>query len=153
MSPIHISYLLHEVPSKFFFFSFLFAMSQFDWPITQKMKLLGLPIIEGSILKHRVLSLWPTYIGEMRVTFAKEYGINVRCYWELFGEHVKNLGTLSFEPPPTPTCMESEQSTVHYPHQSQLETSPAPLTHKKKREGSPVTPRHNFSLVACKSYS
>jgi len=35
-----------------------------------------------------------TYIGERRTTFAKAYGIKVRCYWELFGEHVGNLGTL-----------------------------------------------------------
>jgi hypothetical protein len=28
--------------------------------------------------------LWPTYIGERRITFVKENGIKVRCYWELF---------------------------------------------------------------------
>jgi hypothetical protein len=38
----------------------------------------------------------------MRTTFAKAYGINVRCYWELFEEHVRNLGTLSFDPCLTP---------------------------------------------------
>jgi len=42
--------------------------------------------IEGSILKFRVPSLWPTYIDERRSTFAKACGIKVRCYWELFGE-------------------------------------------------------------------
>jgi hypothetical protein len=51
------------------------------------------------------ISLWPTYIyrGERRTTFAKAYrikakayGIKVRWYWELFEEHVRNLGILHF---------------------------------------------------------
>jgi len=50
--------------------------------------------IEGSVLKFRILPLWPTYIGERRATFAKEYAINLRCYWELFEEQVRNLRTL-----------------------------------------------------------
>jgi hypothetical protein len=47
------------------------------------------------------------YIGERRTTFAKTYGIKVRCYLELFGKHVWNLGTLCFDNPPShpPTCM------------------------------------------------
>jgi len=36
---------------------------------------------------------------ERRTTFAKAYGIEVRCYWELFEEHVRNLRTLWFESP------------------------------------------------------
>jgi hypothetical protein len=76
-------------------------MSQLDWPITyKKKKLWRLPKIEGSILKYRVPPLWPTYIGERRTTFVKAFGIKVRCYWELFGEHVRNLGTLCFDPAP-----------------------------------------------------
>jgi hypothetical protein len=47
-----------------------------------------LPKIRGSILKYRVPSLWPTYIGERRTTFAKAYGMKVICY----GEHIGNLG-------------------------------------------------------------
>jgi hypothetical protein len=86
---------LDEVPPKLFFFFFL-GMSQFDRPIIpKKMKLWRLPKIEGSILKYRIPPLWPTYIYRWkRTTFAK-----VRCYWELFGEHVRNLGTLSFDTP------------------------------------------------------
>jgi hypothetical protein len=38
-------------------------------------------------------------MGERRTTFAKAYGIEERCYWELFEEHVRNLGTLCFESP------------------------------------------------------
>jgi hypothetical protein len=38
-----------------------------------------------------------TYIGERRTTFAKTYGVKVRCYWELFGEHAKNLGIFYFD--------------------------------------------------------
>jgi hypothetical protein len=66
-------------------------MSQFDWPIIKKKKLGRLPKIEGSILKCRVLPLWPTYIGERRTTFVKKYGIKVRCYGEHVGEHIENL--------------------------------------------------------------
>jgi hypothetical protein len=41
-------------------------------------------------------------IGERRPTFAKAYGMKVRCYWELSEEHVRTLGTLCFDPaPPT----------------------------------------------------
>jgi hypothetical protein len=56
--------------------------------------------VEGSVLKYRVPPLWPTYISERRMTFAKAYQIKVRGYWELFEEHVRNLGTL--EPPHPP---------------------------------------------------
>jgi hypothetical protein len=45
------------------------------------------PNIEGYILKYIVLPLWPIYIGERRITFAKAYGIKVRCY----GEHVGDI--------------------------------------------------------------
>jgi hypothetical protein len=48
----------------------------------------------GSILKYRVLLLWPTYIGERRTTFAKAYGIKVRCYGEHVGEHNGSLRNL-----------------------------------------------------------
>jgi len=111
------------------------------------MKLWRFPKIEGSILKYRAPALWPRYIGEVRTNFAIAYGIKVGCYWELFGKHVKNLGTLCFDPPPRKkkkACMESplsivqvesEQWTVHSPHQTQLENkNPDPLTHKKRRE-------------------
>jgi hypothetical protein len=79
-------------------------MSQFDSPITpKKMKLWRLPKIEVSILKCRAPPLWPTYIGKRRTTFAKAFGIKARCYWELFEEHVRNMGTLYFDQPhPSP---------------------------------------------------
>jgi hypothetical protein len=38
--------------------------------------------------------LWPTYIGERRTTFAKAYGINVRCYQEHVKEHLGILGII-----------------------------------------------------------
>ncbi len=99
--------------------------------------------MQGSILNYRVPSLWPNYIGERRATFAKAYGRKVRCYWELFGEHVRNLGALSFNPLPQKACMdsrlspvqvESEQWTVHSPHQTQLDNkkkTPSPPTKKR----------------------
>jgi hypothetical protein len=68
-------------------------MSQFDWPVTQKKKKIWrLPKIEGSNLKHRNAPLWHNSIGERRTTFAKAYGIKVRCYGGNVGEHIGNLG-------------------------------------------------------------
>jgi len=62
------------------------------------MKLWRLHKVKGYILKYRAPPTWPTYyVGERRTTFAKAYGIKVRCY----GKHVGNtLGTLgtSWEP-------------------------------------------------------
>jgi len=59
------------------------------------MKLWRLLKIEGSVLMYIVPPLGPTYIGERRTTFAKTYGIKVRClYGEHVGEHIGNpLGT------------------------------------------------------------
>jgi hypothetical protein len=51
------------------------------------LKLWRLPKVEGCILKYFIPPLWHAYIGESRTTFAKAYGIKVRCY----GEHVGNL--------------------------------------------------------------
>jgi hypothetical protein len=55
------------------------------------MRLPRLPKIEGSILKYRVPPLWPTYIGERMTTFAKAYGIQVRCYGQHVGEQIGDL--------------------------------------------------------------
>jgi hypothetical protein len=44
-----------------------------------------LPRIDVYILKYGVPPLWPNYIGERRTTFAKVYGIKVRCYGEQLG--------------------------------------------------------------------
>jgi hypothetical protein len=66
-------------------------------------------------LKYRVPPFGQGIWGEVRTNFAKAYGIKVRCYWELFGKHVKNLGTLCFDPPPRgkkKACMESPLSIV-----------------------------------------
>jgi hypothetical protein len=60
------------VPLKF---NFLFALSQFDLPITAPQKK-NAPMeeIQGSVLKYRVPPLRPTYTCERRTTFAKAYG-------------------------------------------------------------------------------
>jgi hypothetical protein len=55
------------------------------------MKLWRLPKIEASTLKYRVPPLWAPYIDERRTTFAKAYGMKVRCYGEHVGEHIENL--------------------------------------------------------------
>jgi hypothetical protein len=70
--------------------------SQFDWPIApKKLNLWRLLKIKGSVLMYKVPPRWPTYIGERRTTFAKAYGINVRClYEEHVEEHIVNLGSI-----------------------------------------------------------
>jgi hypothetical protein len=56
------------------------------------MKLQMLPQIEGSVLKYKVPSLWPSSIaGERQTTFAKAYGIKVRCYGEHVEEHIEDF--------------------------------------------------------------
>jgi hypothetical protein len=69
---------------------FFLATSLFHSPITKKIKLWKLSKIEGPVLKPRFHPLWCTYIGERRTTFAKTYGIRVRCYEENVGN---TLGT------------------------------------------------------------
>ncbi len=72
------------------------ATSQFDRPIApQKMKLWRFFKIEGFVLIYVVLPFWPAYIGERITTFAKAYGIKVRCLnGEDVGEHIVNLGNI-----------------------------------------------------------
>jgi len=46
-------------------------------------------------LMYKGLPLWPSYIGERRIIFAKAYGMKVRClYGEHVGEHIVNLGNI-----------------------------------------------------------
>jgi hypothetical protein len=52
-------------------------------------------------LKHQNFPLWATYIGERRTTFAKAYGIKVRCYrktcWGTYWEPIGNLKGTEWE--------------------------------------------------------
>jgi hypothetical protein len=42
------------------------------------------------ILIYKIPPFWPTYINERKTTFAKAYGIKMKCYWEfLKGTHKK----------------------------------------------------------------
>jgi hypothetical protein len=45
-------------------------------------------------LHYRGPSVQPVYIGERRTTFAKAYGIKVRCYGKNVGEHIGNVGNI-----------------------------------------------------------
>ncbi len=46
-------------------------------------------------MKFVVSSFGPgSYIGERRTTFAKAYGIKVRCYGEYVGEHLGKFGNI-----------------------------------------------------------
>jgi hypothetical protein len=94
------------------------------------------------------------YIGERRTTFAKAYGIKVRCYLELFGKHVRTWELFAsphpLPPPPAKkkkTCMKSRlskwkvntgQSTLQ-PNHNLKTTAPPPHTHKEKK-GGPFIP-------------
>jgi hypothetical protein len=61
----------------------------------KKMKLWRFFKIEGYVLMYIVPLLGPNYIGERRTTFAKTYGLKVRClYEEHVREHVVNLGNI-----------------------------------------------------------
>jgi hypothetical protein len=71
------------------FYFYFFAMSQFDWPIIKKKKTTDTP---QNRRFYRIPSLLPTYMGQRRTTFAKAYGIKVRCYGDHVGEHNGNLG-------------------------------------------------------------
>jgi hypothetical protein len=61
--------------------------------LVKKNETLEAPKIQGSILKYGVPPLWFTYICKWRRTYAKAYGIKVRCYGENVGDHIGNLGT------------------------------------------------------------
>jgi hypothetical protein len=89
-------------------------MSQFYWPITPKHETIQAAQNRRFSFEISIPPLLPSYIGAKRTTFAKAYGIEVRCYLELFGEHVRNLRTLCFDPFPPP--------------------------HPSKRRGSPFAP-------------
>jgi hypothetical protein len=55
------------------------------------MKLWRVLKIEGFVLMYMGPPLWPAYIGERITTFAKAYGLKVRClYGEHVGEHIGN---------------------------------------------------------------
>jgi hypothetical protein len=130
-----------------------------------------LPKIKCSILKYRVVPpLWPTYVGEKRTTIAKAYRIKIRYYWELFGEHIRNLGTLCFEPAPAPNQKKKQKnkktslngnSTAHCASGKWTVDSPlaAPITTWSKKTRPKEAPssmtqmKLNFSLVAWRFYS
>ncbi len=106
--PIYLPYS----PLIFFFFFLLQWANLIGPSLKKKWNYGGSPKKKGSILKYRVPILWLTYIGERRTIFAKAYGVKVRCYWECFEEHVRNLGTLCFDPPPQDKKERSLHSTT-----------------------------------------
>ncbi len=70
------------IPNSIFF---SFATWDFDWRITQTKIWCcgGFTKQKAQFWNSRATGLCLTYIGERRTTFAKAYGIKVRCYWEL----------------------------------------------------------------------
>ncbi len=132
------------LPSSYLFLFFSFCNEPIDWAITQKVKLLGLPRIEGSILKH----LWPSYICETRITFAKEYGIKVRCYWNPLGNMSKTweLLALNTPPPPPPTKKKTlhEKWTLDSPLSTPITTwNPTRTPHPQEKRGKEAHSLHD----------
>jgi hypothetical protein len=72
------------------------------------------PEIKGFILKYRNPFLWFIYIVESTITFAKTYGIKVRCYGKHVGKYIGNRMGTHWEPrkndPPPP----HEQMVHHF---------------------------------------
>jgi hypothetical protein len=77
----------------------------------------------------------------------------VRCYWELFGEHVRNLETLCFDPLPAPqtknTCIKSPLSKWKMKIGQSISTpntTLSPQPHLQENKGGPFTP---WLLIGC----
>jgi hypothetical protein len=117
---------------------------------------------------HRVSSVWPTYIGERRTAFAKAYGINVRWYWEPFGNMSETWELSAVTPPPPPLLSRKfkKQSlprksivrcrtrkwTVNSTRSTADTTGKNPSSTPPPKE-KPFTLWRNFPLVAWKLYS
>jgi len=48
--------------------------------------------------KRFYLQVWNSL--PWKTTFAKAYGTKLKCYWKLFGEHVRNLELFALTLPP-----------------------------------------------------
>jgi hypothetical protein len=68
-------------------------MSQFDWPITKKikLKLWSLPKMEDSMERWSAFSFGPTYMGEKGGLWAKHTGLKRGAIENTFGEKIGNL--------------------------------------------------------------
>ncbi len=141
-SSIHLSYSLGEAPPKF--------NSSFSWwaiwlvhPQNKKKTHWRLPKIEGSIVKYKVLPLWPIYIGERRTTSAKACGIK----WGTIGNFLGNmLGTwelfASPHPAPNPKNNLHGKSNVHCPNGKWTVDNPLSTTNKTWKKKPPPPPTH-----------
>jgi len=116
-------------------------MSQFDWPITKKNETMEAAQNRRFSFEVSIPPLLPTYIGGRRTTFAKAYGIEVRCYLELFGEHVSNLRTLCFDKPPPPPP--KKKKIIHQKKKKKTPSSPH-QKQKKKKNPHPPPPQSIF---------
>jgi len=78
-----------------YFFIFLGRQVNLIGPLLPKNETMEAPQKKRLCFDVHSSSVQPTYIGERRTTFAKAYGIKVRClYGEHAREHIENsLGT------------------------------------------------------------
>jgi hypothetical protein len=82
-----------------FYFFWLKWDHWIDQSLKKKWNFLSCPKEKVLVWSIEFLPFGPS---ERRIKFAKAYGIKVRCYWELFGKRVRNLGTLCFDCPAPP---------------------------------------------------
>ncbi len=120
---------------------------------SEKKKPWRLPQIKGFNLKYSVSPLWASYKGKRRTAFAKAYGIKVRCYRELFGEHVRNLGN-SLPPPPNGGKKSlhgkwTVDSWLSTPNTTWKKPYPSPPTHKTKKGDLSPLPSMTWLLIGC----
>jgi hypothetical protein len=90
------------------------------WEFDDNTKLWRFPIIEGSIMKYEVSTLWSTYIGERRTTFAKAYGIKCEVLWGTilgtFQELGNSLLSHTHTPPPPPSKRKKREAPSFHMH-------------------------------------
>ncbi len=96
-----------------------------------KMKLWWLLQVEGSILKYRVLTLWPTYRSERRTTFIKACGKKWSAIENSLG-NMLGLGNSLLWPSLPHIENKTKQNNLSSKVHSPSGKSPLPPSHKKK---------------------
>ncbi len=83
LSIFNIEQFRFNLGSQVQLYLFIFAMSQFDWPIAKrKVETIEAPQNGRFHAKMKCFQLWPAYIGEKERTLGKTCVIKARCNWE-----------------------------------------------------------------------
>jgi hypothetical protein len=89
--------------------------------------------------------LWLMYVGERRTTFAKAYGIKVRCYWEHFGGTCEEFGNSLVWHTPPPTRQKRGVPSLHDATTHRLHGNPNP--NPKLKEISKIMEMYEPSVI------